>query len=59
VKPTQFRLGKQPGPCAGKPGDLPVQQASRVEFAINMKIAKSLGLTLPLDLLVRADEVIE
>jgi putative tryptophan/tyrosine transport system substrate-binding protein len=42
-----------------KPGDLPVQQASRVEFAINMKIAKSLGLTFPLDLLVRADEVIE
>ena len=42
-----------------KPADLPVQQATKLQLIINMKAANALGITVPLPLVGRADEVIE
>jgi putative ABC transport system substrate-binding protein len=42
-----------------KPGDIPVEQPSKLELIVNLRTAKALGLDLPAMMLARADEVIE
>lgn len=42
-----------------KPGDLTVEQATKFQLVINLKTAKALGITIPKDMLLRADEVVQ
>ncbi len=42
-----------------KPGDIPIEQATRFEMVVNMKTAKALEVKIPQSILVRADRVIE
>ena len=44
---------------SAKPADLPVQQATKFEFVINLRAAKQIGLTMPVDLLAKANQVIK
>jgi putative ABC transport system substrate-binding protein len=61
VADANRRVGVQTGRIlkGDKAADLPVEQATKVELIVNLKTAKALGITVPLPLLGRADEVIE
>jgi putative ABC transport system substrate-binding protein len=63
--PSRYEGGRQAARLAdrilkgAKPGDLPVERPTRLELAINLKAAKTLGLRIPQSILQRADQVVE
>ena len=63
--PDIFEMGHRVGAYTGKilngkkPEDLPVEQVTKFELVMNLKTARALGLTIPLPLLLRADDVIQ
>ena len=61
LKDASRRLGIYAGKVlsGAKPADTPVEQSVKIELVLNIKTAKALGVTFPLTLLGRADEVIE
>jgi putative ABC transport system substrate-binding protein len=57
----QYRCGSLRGQNSesAKPADLPVQQATKFEFVINLKAAQQIGLTIPVNVLERANKMIK
>jgi len=63
--PSRPGMGRQGAVYVGKilrgtkPADLPVEQPTKIEFVINLKVAKALGLTIPPSVLLRADQIVD